>query len=329
MAMIPLSALHRHISVPLWYLGIFIFFMGSIFLIKTIIIDQQQNKVLSKTFYLLGILMSFRFLLSVVQRVQSDVLVLILLSLFIFTLYRKKDIAAGVFLAASVMVKLTPLIFIPYLILKKRFKVLFASLAAFVFYLFSPAVYLGWVRNLEYLKNWLTVHKTNPADYIIWYKNQSLLSCLLRFLTEGSGINILNLNQQTVYIIFAILALGLFSSIFIFCKKQTQNEPGILYLREISLILICMVIFSPLAWKHTFIHLLLPHMVLLYYVIYLNREDKLTRGLLISSFIINTMLNPELTRSFAQLVQLYSNVTLGTLILFVALIRVGYKLCKP
>jgi len=269
-----------------------------------------------------------RFLLSVVQRVQSDVLVLILLSVFIFTLYRRKDILAGISLAGAAMVKLTPLIFIPYLIIKRRFKALFASLVAFILYLTSPAIYLGWVRNLEYLKNWLTVHKSNPADYIIWYKNQSLLSCFLRFFTKGSEINILTLSPQTVCIIFAILALGLFALIFLLPKNKKPKASGFLYLREISLVLICMILFSPLAWKHTFIHLIVAHLVLLYYVFYIDRKDKITLGLVISSFVINTMLNPEITRSAAQIIQLYSNVTFGTLLLFAALLRVGHKLCK-
>ncbi len=173
------------------------------------------------------------------------------------------------------------------------------------------------------------MHQTNPYDYIIWYKNQSLLSCLLRFLTKGSKVNLLNLEQTQVYIIFVALAVLLFGLIFILCKKDKLQASAPAYLAEISLVVILMVILSPLAWKHTFVQLIIPQMALLYYVIYLRPDDKLTKGLLIASFTLNTVLNPELTKSFSETIQLLSSVTFGTLLLYAALLRVNLKLCKP
>ena len=86
-----------------------------------------------------------------------------------------------------------------------------------------------------------------------------------------------------------------------------------------------MILFSPLAWKHTFVHLVIPHLVVLYYLIYVNPADKLTGGLVITSFFLNTVLNPELTKPFAKVIQQYSNITIGTLVLFTALARITRK----
>ncbi|NQS99656.1 MAG: DUF2029 domain-containing protein [Candidatus Omnitrophica bacterium] len=327
-AMIPLSKLHKHLAVPLWYLSIFIFFTSSIYFTKKILVADKDEKILSKAFYSFGILLSLRFLLSILQRVQSDGLVLFLLSLFIFALFYKKQALAGIALATAVMVKLTPLIFLPYLIFRKKFKALLACVAALLFYAWSPSLLVGSAKNLEYLKNWLLVHKTNPADYLLWYKNQSLFSCLSRFFTQGSPVSLLNLNQTLVFIIFITLAAALCCLIFVLCRKLPITNNGPAYLTEISLVLVCMILFSPLAWKHTFIHLLIPHLVLLYYVLYLNPGDRAARLLLIGSFVLNTVLNPELTKPIAETVQLYSSVTFGTLFLFAALLRVRYKLCK-
>ncbi len=302
--------------------------MASILLAEKVLNAGDKEKVLSKTFYFLAILLSLRFLLSVVQRVQSDCLVLFLLSLFMFALFLKREMLAGISLASAVMVKLTPLIFLPYLLIRKRVKAALACGIAILFYLFVPALYVGPAKNLTYLKNWLLVHGKNPADYLLWYKNQSLLSCLLRFFTKDSPVALSNLDQRQVFIIFFILAAILFCLIFIFCRKTYLPQTGPAYLTELSLVLICMVLFSPLAWKHTFVHLLIPHLALLYYLFYINPQDKLTRTLLIISFLLNTMLNPELTQSFAQIIQLYSNITFGTLILYAALLRANLKLCR-
>jgi hypothetical protein len=313
--MIPLSRLHKHKAVPIWYLSIFAFFIGAIYFIKKILTINGGPRPLSKTFYFLGILLSLRFLLSVVQRVQSDCLVLFLLSLFILALFYKKDAWAGFSLAAAAMVKLTPLIFIPYLLLRKRFKaVLSCGLFSAVF-LFIPALYVGWMRNLQYLNNWFLVHRKNPAEYLLWYKNQSLLSALLRLFGKDSPAG---------FILFIVLALALFWAIFLFTRKARKNFSNFSYLTEISLVLILMIVLSPLAWKHTFVHLLIPHLVLLYYVLYINPQDKIIKGLLIASFFLNTVLNPELTKPVAQLIQQYSNVTWGALILYAALLRCLY-----
>ncbi|MFH1245094.1 MAG: glycosyltransferase family 87 protein [Candidatus Omnitrophota bacterium] len=319
--MIPLSALHRHISVPIWYLSIFVFFVLSIFLIQKILTAQDSGRSLSRTFFALGILMTLRALLSVVQRVQSDCLVLFLLSLFIFALFYKKNTLAGFALASAVMVKLTPLIFIPFLILRKKFKAMFSACFFTLFYLFIPALYTGYGRNLAYLKDWFSVHQKNPADYFLWYKNQSLLSCLSRFLSKDSPLSIAGLTQTQVLIIFISLAAILFLLVFATRSRIASSPSAFRYLTDISLILILMIILSPLAWKHTFVHLLIPHFVLLYYVLYINPKDKLSKGLLISSFFLITVLNPELTKPFAQTIQLLSPVTLGAILLYIALLR--------
>ena len=299
--------------------------MATIFFTKEILIANDKRITLSKKFYFFAILMSLRFLLSVVQRVQSDCLILFLLSLFIFALFYKKEVFAGLSLATASMIKLTPLIFIPFLLFKKRVKAAMASVSFIIFYLLLPAVYVGQERNLQYLKNWFSVHKTNPAEYILWYKNQSLLSCLSRFLTKDSPVGLVNLNANLIFSISIIIAVVLFCLALISVRKKRDDNSGFLYLAQVALVLICMIIFSPLAWKHTFVHLLIPHLVLLYYVKYLNPADKVTRSLLIVSFVINTGLNPEMTKPFAQLIQLYSNITFGTLILYIALVRAIFK----
>ncbi|MFC1631857.1 glycosyltransferase family 87 protein [Candidatus Omnitrophota bacterium] len=327
--MIPLSKLHRHLSVPIWYLSIFIFFISSIFFTKKILLRDNPEKDLSKAFYIFAILMSLRFLLSVIQRVQSDALVLFLLALFIFALFYNKQAFAGIALGAACMVKLTPLIFVPYLLLKKKFKAAGACSLALIGYVFAPALYLGWLKNLEYLKNWfIALTQKVPADYFLWYKNQSLFSCLMRFFSPDSPKSIFNLDQAYISIIFIVLAACLCGLIFMIGKKPKHPASGFSYLAEISLVLICMILFSPLAWKHTFLHLIIPHLVLLYYTLYINPADRAVRALLIASFVMNTVLNPDLTKPIDQLLQEYSIITWGTLLLFAGLFRVNYKLCK-
>ena len=119
-------------------------------------------------------------------------------------------------------------------------------------------------------------------------------------------------------------------SILYFCKGLIRNEKkhfGYGHLLEFSSILICMVIFSPIAWKHTFLHLIIPCMVLIYYILK-HPKDRLVRYLLIASFFLASVLNPDILKSYNEIVSLYSNVTLSAVILIAALIRVAHQLRK-
>ncbi len=113
-----------------------------------------------------------------------------------------------------------------------------------------------------------------------------------------------------------------------FCRNLVfykKKEFSFGHLLEFSLILICMVLFSPLAWKHTFLHLLVGHMVLVYYLMK-NHKDKVALVLVIASFVLNSILNPEVLKSLDDVVSLYSNMTAGTLLLYMALLRAAYRL---
>lgn len=322
------AKMHMHKAVPIWYLLSFLSFLAAIFFIKEIILSFNHDKKLPKYFYFISFFLVLRFFLVLLSRVQSDSLVLFFIALSAWMLFLKKEAAAGFSLASAVMVKLTPLIFIPYLIYRKFYKAAFAAILGILAYLLLPALGLGWDKNLTYIYDWIKALSASTPDLMLWYKNQSLLSAVLRFFSEGSAIKIIALPPLAIKSIFGLTSLSIVFSIFYFSKepiKLEKNNFGYAHLIEFSLILVCMVLFSPLGWKHTFLHLIVAYMALVYYLMK-NRRDFLTLSLLVLSFIFNSVLNPEILHSFDEVVSLYSNVTWGAVILIIALLRVMYKL---
>ena len=68
-------------------------------------------------------------------------------------------------------------------------------------------------------------------------------------------------------------------------------------------------------------------MVLIYYILKYPK-DHLVKYLLIASFFLASVLNPDILKSYNEIVSLYSNVTLSAVILIAALLRVAHQLRK-
>lgn len=326
--MAPFTKMHMHKSVLLWYLLTFISLLFSVYIFKRIITDLNRETTLSKFFYFATFFLILRFILVMLSRVQSDFLVLFFLSLSAWFLYRKREILSGFSLASAIMVKLTPLIFIPYFIYRKFYKAAVASLGGVLLYLWLPSLQLGWQKNIAYLKDWFDALFYSTPELISWYKNQSLLSCIFRLFSEKSAVKIIALSPPVIKSIFILVCLVMVFFTLYFCARlilRTEKGFGCGHLIEFSLILICMVLFSPLAWKHTFLHLLPGYMVLLYYLIR-HPRDFITVSLLLMSFILSSILNPEILKSYDEVVSLYSAMTWGAVILYIALLRVARRL---
>ena len=328
--MAPFTKMHMHKSVPLWYFLIFLSILASIYFTKEIIIRGSDEKSLPKCVYFLSFLMVLRFFFSLMSRVQSDSLVLFFISLSIYLLHRRKDTLSGFALGTAIMIKLTPLIFIPYFIYRKFYKMAASSIAAVLFYLCVPAIGLGWGRNIDFIRSWANALSVSTPGLMLWYKNQSLLSAVSRLFSDGSKIKIAALSPLLIKGIFLFLSAALIFIILYFCKGVIAKEEkyfGYGHLLEFSAILICMVIFSPIAWKHTFLHLIPACMVLIYYIVKYPK-DYSVKYLLAAFFILASVLNPEILRPYNEIVSLYSNVTWGAVILIAALLRAASQLKK-
>lgn len=326
--MAPFTKVHMHISVPIWYLLAFISILFSIYLLKRIITGFNKGEDLPLYFYFLSFFLILRFLLVLLSRVQSDFLVLFFLVLSIWFLRLKREVLSGFSLATAIMIKITPLIFVPYFIYRKFYKAAFASCAGILLYLWLPSLNLGWEKNIDYLKGWINALFTSTPELILWYKNQSLLSCISRLFSENSPVKIFLLPPLIIKGVFLLAAsLMIFFALY-FCRdliSYKKKEFGFGHLFEFSLILICMVLFSPLAWKHTFLHLLVGYMVLIYYLMK-NPKDRLVLVLGGASFVLNSVLNPEVLKSFDEIVSLYSSMVIGTLLLYAALLKAACRL---
>ncbi len=217
---------------------------------------------------LLAALLTLDPLRGVIMMGQSDALVLAGFSLSLLWLERKPTIS-GILLGITALIKYQSVIFLPFLILRGRWKAAWGFFLGVIIAAFTPASTIGWSRNWEYLKiafrgffnighRHLALAYATQIPPITWKKNISITSGLTRIITDLGWPPIL------VLIPLLVLITGI---IFLFLKMYRRNsipffwrKPGDIPLKkeqasitfEWYILLALLLVFSPECLKrHT------------------------------------------------------------------------------
>jgi len=274
--------------------------------------------------YLLTLLFTSRFWVREFWLGQTDFLMLLFIFLFILSTDRGKELKAGGFLALSVMIKPTPLIFVPYLLYKKKFKLIgYLTITGAVF-LFVPSFIYGISGSLNLLSGWKTVLSASSPPLLAADVNQSLFGFFYRFLTPTPfQVNILNLNYTAVNLLIYATAVGSFLLLLFLNQRLKFVENSFVHRRECmeySLLLIFMTIFSPLGWFQNYSSSILAYMLLLYYVLRTGLKDRFVFILLMLSFLLVDAINFETVgRRINDLSLYYSLITFGIFLVIICL----------
>jgi len=276
---------------------------------------------------------TFRAILQNFDEGQVNILMMTLAVAGLYFVLNKKHIKVALLLGFSMMVKYMPVILIPYLIIKKKFKLVGFIFLALALFILIPIFTLGIEYGLSLTKEFMPFlfESCMDSNSISTHPNQSLLAMLMRFLhpSTEAGINIVSLNKNAVMGIFIFVSAVLYLFIIIPTKsKPKDNSLNRLYsYLDYSLIFICMALFNPNAWKHAYIFLIPAYMIAVYYLIRINFKDKVTFSLVTFSFFLTSIMNQFILSSFLpkETFENYSTITFGALILFLCILRLKYS----
>ncbi len=215
---------------------------------------------------LIALILTFDQLLTVLLKGQSDSYVIFGLVLGLCFL-DKRPFLAGMTWGIIGLIKYQPLLFLPLLLLRKRWQesagLLFGALVA----TFLPAIVLGWHRNLEYLaiafKGLLTMgrleqrensplHIAARVPKLAWRANISITSALGRFC-----------EQHHLSKLFILIPLAIIIGIVLYLAWRIYRKHGVPFIKgtpqhlfkiEWCAFLMGILIFSPQCLKrHTVI----------------------------------------------------------------------------
>jgi hypothetical protein len=274
--------------------------------------------------FLLTLLFTSKFWVREMWLGQTDLLMLVFIFLFILYQDRGRQLPAGLFLGLSVIIKPTPLIFLPYLLYKRRFKTIGYLGISCILLVLLPSLVYGISGNLGLLSGWKTVMSASSPPLLTVDVNQSLFAFFYRFLTTTPyQVNLLSLSTTAVDVLIYAVAVGLFIFLIFLSRRSkwvagnaTESRDCI----EYSFLLLFMALFSPLGWFQNYISSLLAYMLLLHYILTSGVKDRFVFILLALSFILVDLINFETVGRKLNDLSLYlSFITIGIFLVMICL----------
>jgi len=271
----------------------------------------------------LAVLLSLKFILAVLENEAYDLLALPFLLGGVLAVVEGYAVRAGALLAIAAALKVTPLLFLPYLVLRRQF----VAAAAFVVALcvvsvlpdlfFTPAGaahgYLGaWLHDIgaaSLLERGATV-KLAFWDGANPY-NLSLRGAVARAV-DGTPWqeNFLVLLRATQVIFIALIAVLILAAL-----RLKALIPV-----DACLLIIAMLMLSPMTSRSHFVNLLLPFFVLVAAWLKDRHTPRLGATVLILSFIGGTGIPRDLApRALTDFMRDHDDIMWGTLVLIVYL----------
>jgi len=148
---------------------------------------------------------------------------------------------AGVFWGLAVALKPYALIFLPYLVLKRKARPLVSGAVFLVLAFLMPSCYYGLAGNVTVHKEWIKTLSQSTPQLLTSQDNASLLAMF----TKWTGRPHLSVQLWAVCL---VLLAG-----FLFClirKGRAQENPVPL---DCGLLLLLIPLISPLGWDYTFL----------------------------------------------------------------------------
>jgi hypothetical protein len=317
--------LARLVWIALTWLAIF----GALNLISRLVYgkrlawrESESALALDSPELLVPFLLAFPFILNNLELLQVN---MILFTLALWGLYlqsKGKSAAGGIAIAAAAAMKVMAIIFLPYLIYRKRWRAALWMAAASVVFFLLPAAFIGWERFWKDVALWLpALHDSLGAGnasqsvYAVW--DRILGYGYIPFAVPGtfilpmSGARSATIAWEITCVITAVLALIAF--------RGTPRPDSWWAEVEWAAVFVGGTILSPLTRKPYLVVLLFPYALL--YAAWRYRDTdprtrRVLRNVMFASFALSIPTMHDLIgKSLAIRLEMGSIVTYGSLIM--------------
>lgn len=249
---VPLALLPLETAKIIWY-GLEVILLAGICAVGWRILPRKRK---SAGFVIgFGFLASLKFLGREIELGQVNLLIIFLLVLMVGTYLAKRDAWAGCFWALSIFFKPYALVFLPYFVLKKRWKPLLSGLAVLGGGGLLPAVFYGFRGNLVVHREWIDRLSDSTPGLLAVGDNASLLAFFLK-LFPGFPETIFQIAWAAAGFAIAALFLWMMRT----AKAGDLRGAEVL---EASFLLVLIPLFSPLGWYYNYLYALPAFFVLL------------------------------------------------------------------
>jgi len=324
----PLGFLEERSAAIVWYTINFILILLFFHWASRVIFVRPFNNKNKNWVYFLSFLFTLRIFMQNFDEGQVNILMMSMLAFALYLFQRRKRFTGSLALAFSVLVKYMSIIFIPYFLFKKKFKVVFYFCLSLFIFVLLPAFFLSFDYNLFLQKSFLPFLCKTSLDLgsMSTHANQSLVALILRYFSNfaESSINVLRLSQlQSGFLIGSVFTL-LYLLILCPSSKYKKDAP---FARTIDygLLFVCAGLFNPNGWIHSFVFLIFSYMVCFYYLFKIRHKDKLVWLMAIVSGLLVSWPDELFIPGVKDAVDVYSLLCLAALLLFAALLKIKFS----
>lgn len=269
---------------------------------------------------ILALVLSIKFALAVLENQAYDTLSMVFVMLGLIGLAGRREIWGGAAIGFAAAIKATPLIFLPYLIVKKRFVAAAALTVVLLLVSYAPDIFFTPQGATQgYLSAWLrhiagaSLFNPDAAQFNFWSGANSLNHSL-------RGAVSLQINEVTQAGLHKAVLYGLDLAFIAFCAALImlrKERPGLLAI-DASILLIATLMLSPMTSRSHYVVLILPYVVLSMVVL----RDQATRGIGIVvlglSFILLTATSNDVVgKAMSDWAYFHSFLVLGALSLLI------------
>src|SRR5947208_2078987 len=146
----------------------------------------------------------------------------------------ERPVLAAGSLALAISIKVWPLFFVPYLAVRRDWKVVGYALSLAVLLAILPSFYFGFAGNLDLIGQWFAQEsRTQLGESEIWFPNQSLRGVLMRYLTaidytqlpdsNYAQIHIVALDPAPVRLTWMILAGAAYAGFLLLANRRRNS----------------------------------------------------------------------------------------------------------
>ena len=211
---------------------------------------------------------------------QANFVVLLLLVSAFFALRDRREIAAGLLLAAAVAIKLTPVLLLAYLAWRRRWVALASATAALGVLVLAGAAAAGWGSYTTYLQEMMPLLSRGCDHWI----NESLAAFFGRLSNSGSIFSWAIGDPSLLSRVLAGSAgLALMAGAFILMGGGRGSASLEL---EFALLVVTTLLVSPLSWTHHSVLSLIGLLAAARWLIARSLVTHVTAGVLAVSFLL-------------------------------------------
>ncbi|MFH1381058.1 MAG: glycosyltransferase family 87 protein, partial [Candidatus Omnitrophota bacterium] len=312
----PFAIFNMETASLIWYV-LNIVFAFSILLCFKLIFDSWDISVIKNSIplipKLLFLIIVSALIIDNISMLQVNVFLFFLVVLGLYFFRKGSDVLAALFLAMAISIKIIPVLFLLYFIVKREFRIcIFIILWTFFFSLAIPTFFMGldhaWASLIAWNDNMLAKSislKPNfdMMSYMFNPQNQSVKAFFSKWLMEND-FSILctkrvsheyypfminwTLSIKKEYALYAYRVFTLLLSIvtFFYCRKKIKDRKNPLLNNEFSLIFLLSIIVNPVLKTQQMVFIIFPLVLLLSSIVISNRHYRFFyRAMICFSFL--------------------------------------------